>query len=411
MLVDEQTKGVEKDYALNRIKDFIDRARLPGAVVGFLLLVFYVVYFTDNLSTIFDYLFLGTKALGIAATVPLMVRLIDKHNPWAKKLCHSPKAGSKVNCASILDAPAANFLGLFAWSEIGFLYFTVLFFYLLLFPVHANVLIAGSALLATPYIIYSVYYQWRIAQQWCRLCLAVQAVLLLELVLAITYFSTVSMSPVGWPGILALALVLVVAVSGYGLLKPVLVAWKNYQQQLPRLNRIKYKPEVFQLLLRKKPAVDVSGVVPIQLANPEGEYQITIISNPRCGPCIKMHQKLFKVLRNKGNVSVEEIFLTSDNESSSDYQIAACMLRLNQSAAPQAKEAIAAYYEEYGSNDKGWLRKYDQVKEDGAEAEQMLEQHIAWCRGRAVSATPLVLYNGYELPQEYTLEDLNYLLD
>ena len=87
------------------------------------------------------------------------------------------------------------------------------------------------------------------------------------------------------------------------------------------------------------------------------------------------------------------------------------MLRLYQSAAPQAKEAIAAYYEEYGSNDKGWLRKYDQVKEDDTEAEQMLEQHIAWCREKAVSATPLVLYNGYELPQEYTLEDLDYLLD
>ena len=114
MLVDEQTKGVEKDYDLNRVKDFIDQARLPGAVIGFLFLIFYVVYFTDNLSTTFDYLFLGTKALGIIATVPLLVRLVDKQNPWAKKLCHSSRAGSKVNCASILDAPAATFLGLFA---------------------------------------------------------------------------------------------------------------------------------------------------------------------------------------------------------------------------------------------------------------------------------------------------------
>jgi len=33
-------------------------------------------------------------------------------------------------------------------------------------------------LLALPYIIFSVYYQWRVAKQWCVLCLAVQALLL-----------------------------------------------------------------------------------------------------------------------------------------------------------------------------------------------------------------------------------------
>ena len=411
MLVDEQTKGVEKDYALNRVKDFVDQARLPGAVIGFLLLVFYIVYFTNNLTTPFDYLFLGTKALGIAATVPLMVRLIDKHNPWAKKLCHSPKAGSKVNCADVLDSSAANFLGVFSWSEIGFLYFTVLFSYLLLFPVHSNVLIAGLALLAAPYTVYSVYYQWKVAKQWCRLCLAVQAVLLLELALAIAYFSTVGINPVSWASILTLVLIAIVVVSTYGLLKPVLTAWKSYQQQLPWLNKIKYRQAVFQALLKEGSKLDISEVTPIQLANPEGEHQITIISNPKCGPCIKMHQKLSGILKNKENVSVQEIFLTSDDKDSIAYRIAACMLRLHQSAGSQCKEAIAAYYEEHSSNDEGWLQKYDQTKEGGAEAEQILGQHIAWCWEKEISATPLVLYNGYKLPQEYTLEDLDYLLD
>ena len=412
MLVDEQTKGIEQDYALNRARDFLDGAKLPLATLGLLLLVGYVFFYTNHLSSGFDYLFLLTKALGVTMTIPLMIRLVDKQNPFVNKLCHSSKAGGKTDCSSILDSPAARVLGVLTWSEVGFLYFTTLFFYLLLFKAHANVLVAALAVLAAPYTVYSLYYQWKVARQWCRLCLAVQAVLLLELALAIAYFSNVGINPVSWPSILVLVLIAVVMVSAYGLLKPVLVGWKSYQQQLPRLNRIKYKPAVFQALLKEKAPMDMAGVTPIQLANPEGEHQITIVSNPKCGPCVKMHQKLSGILKNKENVSVQEIFLTSDNKDSIAYRIATNMLRLHQSADIQiAKEAIAAYYEEYSSDDEGWLQKYDQVKEDNAKAEQTLEQHIAWCRKKEISATPLVLYNGYRLPQEYSVEDLDYLLD
>ena len=411
VLVDEQTKGVEKDYAVNRTKALLDQAKFPGAVLGLVLLIGYIFYYTDTLFSTFDYLFLLTKAMGVAATIPLMIRLIDKENPFVKKLCHSQKGKSKINCASILDSPAANVLGVFSWSEIGFVYFVTLFFYLLLFQAHANALIAGFAILAAPYTLYSLYYQGKIARQWCRLCLAVQAILLLELGLAIAFFSTYTLSPVSLPSILALMLVSVVVISGYSLLKPLLIEWKSLKQQFPRLNSIKYKPEVFQSLLRKNPAMDTTGVVPIQLGNPEGKHQLTIISNPTCGPCISMHRKLFEVLKSKENVGVQEIFLTDGNANSAAHQIAECMLKLSQSANPATKEGIAEYYHYYSHDRKGWLQKYDHVEANSAETKQILEQHIAWCWERKVSATPLLLYNGYQLPKEYTIEDLDYLLE
>ncbi len=414
MLVDEQTKGVEKDYALNRIKDFIDQARLPGAVISFLLLVFYIVYFTNNLTTPFDYLFLGTKALGIAATVPLMVRLIDKHNPWAKKLCHSPKAGSKINCADVLDSPAANFLGVFSWSEIGFLYFTVLFSYLLLFSVHSNVLIAGLALLAAPYTIYSIYYQWKVARQWCRLCLAVQAVLLLELVLASAFFGENSFNSISSQSFVALTLVSAIVVTGYSLLKPILLAWKRFEYEYPRLSRIKYSQEVFRLLLEKSPRVDTTGINPIQLRNLEGRHQLTIVSSPTCGPCIKMHHRLFEILNGKEAANLQEIFLTSEVESSDSYQIATCMLALYQETdLITAEKAMFNYYQlgRDHTNFSEWMQKYDRPDLKKNQAKQTLKRHIAWCSERDISRTPIIFYNGHELPPEYTVEDLDYLLD
>ena len=41
------------------------------------------------------------------------------------------------------------------------------------------VLLLGINILALPYTIFSVYYQWRVAKQWCVLCLVVQGLLIL----------------------------------------------------------------------------------------------------------------------------------------------------------------------------------------------------------------------------------------
>ncbi|HEY2722735.1 MAG TPA: hypothetical protein VGI82_13465 [Chitinophagaceae bacterium] len=40
-------------------------------------------------------------------------------------------------------------------------------------------MISWLNIFALPYTLFSVYYQWKVAKQWCILCLAVQGLLLL----------------------------------------------------------------------------------------------------------------------------------------------------------------------------------------------------------------------------------------
>ena len=61
MLIDSETKGVEKDYATNRVKDVFGKAALLLVIFGLLLFIVYTVTYTSTLSTTFDYLFLLTK--------------------------------------------------------------------------------------------------------------------------------------------------------------------------------------------------------------------------------------------------------------------------------------------------------------------------------------------------------------
>jgi uncharacterized membrane protein len=301
-LVDGEAQGVEDDYIKNKINEFISKIKYPFAIASLSLTILYALFYIHSYASVFNYLFLFTKALGIGISIPLLIQLIDKNNLFVKKLCSSNSPKSKVNCSSILDSPGAYFLGVFAWSEIGFVYFTSLFFYLLFVPnVHAVLLVSVLAVLAAPYTVYSIYYQWRIARRWCRLCLFVQAVLLLELLLAVIFFTAYYpyFTLVTSQAIATLALISVVILSIYSLLKPILVDWKSYKDQFSKLNKIKLDAKVFHLLLKKQRPINRTGISPIQFGNPEGNHQITIISNPSCRPCIEMHQKLFKILKTK----------------------------------------------------------------------------------------------------------------
>ncbi len=413
MLVDDEAQGKEENYTIHRIKEIVHKVKLPFAIVSLATLVLYSIYYFKSSFSTFDFLYLFTNALGIAVSIPLVIHLMDKNNPLVKKLCTSNNPKSKANCTNILDSPAANILGIFSWSEIGFIYFATLFFYIILFPQgHAILLVAVLSVLAAPYAAYSIFYQWKIAGQWCRLCLAVQAILLSELLTAIFYFHINSTSVIAYRGILALFLVFSLIISAYGILKPIISEWKSYKGRFPKLNRIRFNPEIFRFLLKKNIPIDTVGINSLQFGNPNGEHRLTIISNPSCQPCIKMHQKLFRMLKTKEDVSVLEIFLTDTDEKSNSYQIAECMLKLYQTAnVDYAKNAIAEYYNHYYNDFRSWIQKFDQDGSDNPDARQILKHHIMWCRKRKISSTPMIFYNNYELPKEYSIEDLDYLVD
>ena len=74
-----------------------------------------------------------------------------------------------------------------SWSEAGFFYFaaTTLFLFTGINRQASFLIIASVSTMASAYIPFSIYYQWKVVKQWCPLCLTVQAILLLELVWAI----------------------------------------------------------------------------------------------------------------------------------------------------------------------------------------------------------------------------------
>ncbi len=104
----------------------------------------------------------------------LLLYETDRHNPIVKQVC-SGGSGS-VNCDAVLGSRGSRLFGL-SWSQVGFTYFVGGFVILTLNDGPSGsylYLLALLSIVSLPYIVYSLYYQWRVVRQWCRLCLMVQ---------------------------------------------------------------------------------------------------------------------------------------------------------------------------------------------------------------------------------------------
>ncbi len=271
-------------------------------------------------------------------------------------------------------------------------------------------MLAALSALALPYTLFSVYYQWKIAKTWCVLCLAVQGLLVAEFVLTLTQW------PLPFPAAFASALPewllgFGLPVLGYALIKPWLISRYKLQAVQAQLRRFKNDPVLFQTLLQQQPAFatppPASSLV---IGNPAAPHTITMVTNPYCGPCVKAHEELEKLIRQTLNVKAQIVFLAYDGPEGQIYTASRHLLALHDENPMRAAEALSAWYGQTKKEYVSWAMRFPVAAElDRYDAST--SEHYDWCRHTGVNATPTIYLDGYPLPDLYRLEDLHWLVN
>jgi uncharacterized membrane protein len=317
----------EKNYRKNKRGENIRSLKIPALLFTGLIIATLsaLSFFNQNLqeNKIFiDYsILLVLKLAGIFSTSLLLWYEVDKANPALQKICTGIK---NTNCNAILGSRQAKIFSWLSWSEVGFFYFTGTFL-LLLFGINQSSYLSTLQLIqllnltALPYIFFSVYYQWRIAKQWCVLCLSVQALLLLEFMTSISAdtlqslfltsqlfnFSTVSTFIASF----------ILPIIFWYLLKPSLLNAQEGKRNKRELARIKYNPEIFDALLTKQKRIEHSTEgLGITLGDSEAKNTLIKVCNPYCGPCAKAHTHIEALLNDNNDVNVQIIFKVTNTE-------------------------------------------------------------------------------------------------
>jgi len=168
------------------------------------------------------------KFIGISATILLLVFEVDTNNRFVKSICN---AGGHTSCDSVLHSKGAKVLGT-NWSELGFFYYasTLLFLFVPGVSFNTKIILFGNlAAISTPYILFSLYYQWRVVKQWCPLCIVVQVALTLEFLWSLFFFWN---SQIHWSGLnlvpnsIILTICILIPLVLWRFLKPILLRAK-----------------------------------------------------------------------------------------------------------------------------------------------------------------------------------------
>ena len=425
LLPETSEKSSEKDFVLNKRKQLFALLRLPFIITSLLVFTTWLMFRNLAFASIppINYSILTLLYIvGCTVSVMLLIQTIDKDNPLVNKICALANINS--HCNDVLEGPAAKLFGIISWSEVGFVFFVGNLFCLLFAP-QLKELMFWINISALPYTVWSVYYQGKIAKQWCVFCLSIQVLLWLCFIALMTSGISVNLlklTKIPFYYYLQSFVCFVLPVIALWFAIPFIKKAHLLSPALQEINSIKANEHIFEAVLKTQNKVEIGeNVKSIVFGNPEAAFVITMVTNPYCGPCAKMHQKLEDILIQYGDfLQLNIIYAVSKHHTDENETTKQFVEKRN-----HAIRVLIAIYFKYGvdnavqiyndwyagvkSNIDSFVKTYP-VETDDTRVNEVMSFHENWCQIIEITATPTLYVNGCELPNWYNVEDLKYFI-
>lgn len=414
LLLDGEMAKDEANYKENR------RLEITDNIIQFLPIFLLISVFAGSIFNIFIHgysliafvggIFLFTSLVGALVTCLLIRHDINSHDPLVREVCGS--FGKKSNCTSVLSSKQSSFLEV-SWTVWGGSLFISLFISNIFFLGQASNLLlwASLSILVSPYLIFSIYYQWRIVKQWCPLCLLIQGLIAINLFISVIFFQYYSFD-VGKINYHHLFINLFLGIATMLLIYfaiPVLKRANDSKEYMMKWMKFRYNPSIFNSLLEKSNQITVPvNNIGVLIGDDNATIEIIKVCNPYCGPCAKAHPELENIIKNNKNVSVRIIFTASGEERDIRTAPVQHLLAIQEKFGKlKVHEALDNWYMSPNKDYSIFATKYP-LK---GELEQQRVKVFAmrdWCDEMKIRATPTLFINGRELPDQYNIKDLKH---
>lgn len=351
--------------------------------------------------------------VGLFTSVAIVKQHFGIHSSLGNAFCSD--TDTTKNCNAVLTTKGSKLFGIFKLSDLSFVYFAGVILSIIASSFQTNGLyyLYGLSLLATPIIIYSIYYQYAFAKAWCPLCLVIATVLTAQSVLAAFYISDVVSTTPSWPHALLIV----------GIFLAIYLLWTNASTTIEQLKTLKQTKidyfkfkrqfEMFKTQLNLSPKLNTSilNTGEIVFGNKEAAVSIVVVTSPFCGHCKPVHTTIENILKKSAsNISITIRF--SVNPEHSDGNLFKITTRLTELYHTQGPEiCLKAMHDIYKSgNSEQWLEQWESCKKISLYSE-ILEKQYRWCFDNNINFTPAILINGRSFPKTYDRDDLPFFIE
>lgn len=381
---------------------------------GFLFLTLslfciYMIYFSKYLESINGKaaIIIAVKLLGLTISLLLFRYTIDadSENNFLRKICR------QNNCDKILSSKASYLIKGVSWSEVGILYFSITASILMIDGQNTEIfqLISFINIFSLFFSIYSIYYQWKIAKNWCMMCCFIQIILWTEFILF--YFIVRNNITVNFSSfsLLKTFLSITLSIIAWIWLKPFILNIETIKKINIGLSRFKYDPIVFWALLNSSPKFDLpDDYNTITWGSETYNYLITIVLDPSCKPCSDVYKLVKKLSAIRENFKFQLVFSFPQNTNTATVKLVKHLILLNKQSEILFEGAYCEWGASKGVNYEKWAKKYPvSIEEDISD---ILQNQYEWCKTSTIDFSPTILINGRKLSLYYSVEDLKYFL-
>ncbi|WP_286851338.1 vitamin K epoxide reductase family protein [Sphingobacterium sp. UBA7253] len=402
--------GYVQNRKMERTEEF--SGKLPLYISLLILIVSLLLLFSQGISklTLIGGAFLCTSLFGSFISALLIKLDVNSQDPFIKEVCGM--LGKKSNCEAVLSSSRSKFMDI-SWSVWGLAYFATFFISQLIFFSQASNLTIWSltSIIITPYLIFSIYYQARVIQQWCPLCLGSQFVILVNACLGIVFLIN---NDFKFEQINHLQLILniflgIIFLLASNLSIPILKRANDSKEYEMKWKKLLYNPTIFASILEKSETINypVNGIG-LVIGNESAANEIVKVCNPYCQPCSSTHLILEEIVRKNSNVKLRIIFTASGDERDIKTAPVQHLLAIQEKYGKQkVHEALDDWYLASVKKYDAFAVKYPMNGELNRQTEKVLEMRN-WCEAMKIRATPTLYINGKELPEIYSPIDLKY---
>ena len=184
---------------------------------------------------------------------------------------------------------------------------------------------------------------------------------------------------------------------------------KQTQQSNNKLSCIKLNASVFRTLLNEQPQYDIDKNIGILLGNTDAKEWITIISNPHCAPCARLHPQIEELLKEyKEEICIQIVLTSFSKELEPSAMLLTSMYLLNKES--DYLRFLSDWYTKERHKREGCYKRY-KLNLNDKEMLANIQAQNEWVKRNTISSTPTILINGYLLPEEYELKDMSYLIN
>ena len=409
LLVEAGEHAIEPEVQ-KRQREKITRIGLLAVFSISLLFWAFMALSIDSLyqvGVIFPISYLALKIGGLVVGVFLLWYDVDRANPLLQRFC---TGGKRINCNAVLGSSASSFLGTdLNLSALSFSYFLAGLFLLLItsFSRNALILLGYISLASLPIVIFSIYYQAKVLKNWCRFCLLVDLILVLEIM--VWALGGLYGEPFDLTLLPAFTALFVTGLLVWIRIKPLLTLKKDLLESKSSLIKFKSQTGLFEtLLVRSKKLNNLPVGIGILFKSESAKYQVIKVCNPYCGPCARTHP-ILEQLYKAGNIDLQILFTPGGGwEDIKTKTIGHFLAIADQEDNEQTHRALDEWYG--GNKDYDSFANKYRLNGELYKQEDKISVMRDWCDSERIRYTPTIFVNGYELPSSYNAEDLLHIL-